>query len=171
MSASITRRLPGALLLLGLFLVPFSSVEAQVADPDAHALANHRHAVAMTAAGFINSQEDIPLVARLHAESAALRDRNDPSAFDCWRLQAALLHGIGEYDEALTFLEDAATLALAWGAPGLAAHAYLDAAGVLNELGRTVEAQNLIRTAQGLTTRDELTSAEQRAIQRRIRGR
>jgi tetratricopeptide (TPR) repeat protein len=169
MSASITRRLPGALILLGLFLVPLSSVEAQVADPDARALANHRHAVAMTAAAFINHAEDIPLVAQLHAESAGLRDWNDPNAFDCWRLQAALLYNASRYEEALVYLEDAATLALAWGSPGLAAHAYLDAAGVLNELGRRAEAQDRIRTAHELSTRDELTDAEQRRIQQRIR--
>jgi hypothetical protein len=58
-----------------------------------------------------------------------------------------------------------------WGAPGSAAHAFLDAAGVLNEMGRTDEAQNFIRTAQALTTRDELSSAKQRALQRRIRAR
>jgi hypothetical protein len=42
---------------------------------------------------------------------------------------------------------------------------------VLNEMGRTDEAQNFIRTAQALTTRDELSSAKQRALQRRIRAR
>jgi tetratricopeptide (TPR) repeat protein len=168
MSTPTFGRLPGALFLLGLCLAPLS-VEAQVPDPDPHALANHRHAVAMTAAAFIHAQEDMPLIARLHAEAATLRDRNDPRAVDCWRLQAALLHGIGEHEEALTYLEDAATVAQAWDAPGLAAHAYLDAAAVLNELGRRSEAQNLIRAAHELSTRDVLTRTEQRQIQERIR--
>jgi len=170
MSVPLFRRLPGALLILGVVLAPLS-VEAQFEDPDAHALANHRHAVAMTAAAFIHSQEDIPLIARFHAEAARLRDGDDPRAVDCWRLQAGLLHGIGEHEEALTYLEDAATLALAWGAPALAAEIYLDAAGVLNELGRSSEAQDRIRTAHQLSTRAELTVAEQRRIQERIRVR
>jgi tetratricopeptide (TPR) repeat protein len=170
MSSPIFRRLPGALFLLGLFLPPLS-VEAQFEDPDAYALANHRHAVAMTAATFIQSQEDMPIIVRLHAEAAKLRDRDDPRAVDCWRLQAGLLHGIGKHEEALAYLEDAATLALAWGAPELAAHVHLDAAGVLNELGRKNEARDLIQTAQQLSTRAELTVAGQRRIHERIRVR
>jgi tetratricopeptide (TPR) repeat protein len=160
-------RLPAALFFVGAVLVPLSG-EGQVTGVDAREKANHLHAVAMTAAGFVDHQDAMPIIARLHAESAALREWDDPHAYDCWRLQAALLHAIGEYDEALAYLENAAAVALAKGAPGLAAHTFLDAASVLDDQGRMDEAQVLIRRAHELIARDELTSAEQRRIERRI---
>lgn len=167
MSVSINHRLSGALLFLAVAAIPFSG-EGQLAGVDAHDKANHLHAVAMTAAEFVDRVEAFPVIARLHGESAALRSWRDPHAYECWRLQAALLHAIGEHDEALGYLERAATAALTWGMPGPAAHTFLDAAGILEDLGRTDEAQALIRRAHRLTARDELSPAEQRGIERRI---
>lgn len=163
-------RLRGALLLLGALLVPVAG-QAQVDEADLRAQADHLHALAMTAAEFINHQDDAGLIARMHGEAAKLRDRWDPRAFHCWRLQASLLDAAGEPEEALVYLEDAAEVAMEQGVPAWAAHAMLDAAGLLQELGRRNEAQILIQRAHRLSLGGGMTSAQQREIQERIRVR
>ena len=165
--ASCASSVLGGLLIVGAVFVPLG-LNAQATELDARERADLYHARAMTAAPFVNHTDDVRLIVQMHEESAALRDGSDPRAFDCWTMQARLLYATGEYDQAVAYLKDAAEVALAFGSPGPAAHTLLDAAAVLDEQGRQEEAQALVRRAQELTTRDELTSSMQRRIEQRI---
>lgn len=164
---SLRRSVPAGLLVLGMLFTPLF-IKAQVEEPGSQDQADLLHARAMTAAAFITHVDDVAIIVRMHEESASLRDGSDPRAFDCWVVQAALLHHIGEYDQAVSYLKRAADLALDFGSPGPAAHALLDAAAVRKAQGLHGEADGLTRSAWELSTRSELSATEQRQIERRI---
>jgi tetratricopeptide (TPR) repeat protein len=169
MFTSIGIRLPGALLVLGLLLAPLPGA-SQVTEAAAQHEANQRHdwAMAMATGAASFQLGNLSAIARLHAEAASLRDWDDPRARECWWLQGALLYGLGEHDDALVYFEKAAQHALANHDHANAANTFLDSALVLEEQGRTREAQELIRRAHDMTLVDEIPISERRRIQQRI---
>lgn len=163
-------RASGTLLAIALLLLPGILVaqDGAPAEPDRRAQADHLHALAMTAARFVEHQEDRVLIVRMHAEAAHLRDADDPRAYECLRFQGSLLHGIGELNEAAGFFENAADIALRNGDSFGAAHALLDAAGVRLEQGRITQARSLSREADRLSRERGVTWEERQQLQRRI---
>jgi hypothetical protein len=106
--------------------------------------------------------------ARLHQQSAALRPLEDPLGFRCLSEAAQLSYAGGDRSGARTDMARAAAQALTRGDLEKAAHAYLDAAWIAQEQGKSRQVWELGRRAEILAASPLLNDAQRSLLFRRI---
>lgn len=107
--------------------------------------------------------------ARLHRRSAQLRPAEDPLGFRCLKEAAALAYATSERSVARADMAKAAEQALARGALGAAALAYLDAAWIAQEQKNPRQVWELGHRAEMLADSPLLDPFDRAAILQRIR--
>jgi hypothetical protein len=107
--------------------------------------------------------------ARLHRRSAQLRPAEDPLGFRCLKEAAALAYASSERSVARADMAKAAEQALARGALGAAALAYLDAAWIAQEQNNPRQVWELGHRAEMLADSPLLDPFDRATILQRIR--
>lgn len=106
--------------------------------------------------------------ARLHRRSAGLRSIDDPQAFGCLRVAAALSYATKDRTKARNDLTEAAIQALHRGDLEQAAQAYVDVAWVAQEQGKAAEVRKFGKQAEVLAASPLLDAVQRGAILKRI---
>jgi hypothetical protein len=105
--------------------------------------------------------------ARLHEQSAGLREASDPQAFECLREAALLRYYDGDRRAAVGIMERAARLAVSRGDVINASRSFSDAAIIAHELRQGVRAWDLGLHAETLTSSPLLTDAQREYLRMR----
>ncbi len=166
MTPTLTSRASTAgLLLLTLGLPVSLSAQYQLPGLVSSFKADSLHEAAVTLAHTTHRWRD---AASLHRRSAALRTAEDPLAYRCLTEAAALAYASKDRSAARADMTKAAAQALARGDLRAAADAYLDAAWIAQEQGKTGQVYELGRRAEILADSPYLGSSDRTAILRRI---
>jgi len=165
MTPSLISRLAATGVLLATLGLP-AAVSAQYQLPtlisSAKADSLHEAALALTA------QHRYGDAARLHRESAELRDLDDPLGYRCLKDAAALVYATGDRSSARADMAAAASQALARGDLRAAADAYLDAAWIAQEQKNIKQVWENGHRAETLADSPLLGTADRMAILGRI---
>ena len=165
MTPSLTSRLATAGALLATLALP-AAATAQYQLPtltsSARADSLHEAAVRLAAAHRWGD------AARLHRESATLRDVDDPLGYRCLSEAAALTYASGDRTGARKTMAAAAGQALARGDLSTAAHAYVDAAWIAQEQRNPRQVWDLGHRAEILAESPLLAASDRAAILKRI---
>lgn len=111
---------------------------------------------------------DLRRAAALRETAAGLRTPTDPRATGSLVWAALGHYYVGEKDAAGALMEAAAKRAAAMGDVVRAVDAYMDAATISAELGRSRHAADLVEQAAILTGSPLLSAAQRQALQRRV---
>lgn len=153
------------LLLLTLGLPAAASAQYQLPVLVSSFKADSLHEAAVTLAQTTHRYRD---AAGLHRRSAALRSTDDPLAYRCLTEAAALAYASKDRSAARADMAKAAAQALARGDLRAAAEAYLDAAWIAQEQGKTRQVWELGHRAEILADSPYLNASERSAILQRI---
>jgi hypothetical protein len=153
------------LLLLTLGLPATAAAQYQLPALVSSFKADSLHEAAVTLALTSHRWRD---AASLHRRSASLRSADDPLAYRCLTEAAALAYASKDRSAARADMAQAATQALARGDLRAAADAYLDAAWIAQEQGKTRQVWELGHRAEMLASSPYLSVSDRTAILRRI---